>query len=55
MKRIKESLADQTGGTAIEYGLIAGFMGLGIIASLTQVKDAWFILANDVKNGFASK
>ena len=32
--RIKNFLADQSGATAIEYGLIAGLVSIVIIASL---------------------
>jgi pilus assembly protein Flp/PilA len=31
---------DESGATAIEYGLIAAIIGVGIIASLGYVKDA---------------
>ena len=31
---------DESGATAIEYGLIAAIIGVGIIASLGTVKDA---------------
>jgi pilus assembly protein Flp/PilA len=30
---------DDSGATAIEYGLIAAFIGVGIIAGLTQLRD----------------
>jgi pilus assembly protein Flp/PilA len=29
---------DESGATAIEYGLIAAIIGVGIVAALTQVK-----------------
>ena len=29
---------DESGATAIEYGLIAAFIGVGIITGLTQLK-----------------
>jgi pilus assembly protein Flp/PilA len=31
---------DESGATAIEYGLIAAIIGVGIIASLTGIKTA---------------
>lgn len=43
-------LADETGATAIEYGLILGLMVVGIVAALTSVGTASneaFIAAND--------
>ncbi len=33
-------LQDESGATAIEYGLIAAVIGVGIIAALTNVKTA---------------
>ena len=40
MKFINRFLKDKTGATAIEYGLIAAIVGVGIIASLGPLKDA---------------
>lgn len=37
---IRKFLADETGATAIEYGLITAIVALGIIAGLSQVRDA---------------
>ena len=37
---MKKFLKDESGATAIEYGLIAAIIGVGIIASLGTVKDA---------------
>ena len=33
-------VSDESGATAIEYGLIAAIVGVGIIASLGTLKDA---------------
>lgn len=33
-------LKDESGATAIEYGLIAAILGVGIVASLGPLKDA---------------
>lgn len=33
-------IKDEAGATAIEYGLIAAIIGVGIIAALGNVKDA---------------
>lgn len=35
MSMIKDFLNDESGATAIEYGLIAGLVAVGIIAALT--------------------
>lgn len=37
MKRIKNFLADESGATAIEYGLIAGLIAVAIIVAVTGV------------------
>ena len=36
-KRFREFRADQSGATAIEYGLITALIALGIIAALTAM------------------
>ena len=35
---------DESGATAIEYGLIAALVGVGIIAALTQLEGALSVL-----------
>ena len=40
MKFINRFLKDKTGATAIEYGLIAAIVGVGIIASLGPLKES---------------
>lgn len=35
MRRLRHMMADQTGATAIEYALIAGFIAAVIIAAVT--------------------
>jgi pilus assembly protein Flp/PilA len=42
---------NESGATAIEYGLIAAILGLGIIASLTQVRQGIFTLWQRISNG----
>jgi pilus assembly protein Flp/PilA len=37
---IKHFLADECGATAVEYGLIAGLIVVGLLAGLTNVADA---------------
>jgi pilus assembly protein Flp/PilA len=38
MKLVQRFLKDESGATAIEYGLIAAGISVAIIATLTQVK-----------------
>jgi len=33
-------IKDESGATAIEYGLLAAIMGIGIVAGLTSLRDA---------------
>lgn len=40
MSLLSRFLADETGATAIEYGLIAAILGVGIIASLQSLKNS---------------
>ena len=37
LKRIRDFARDQSGATAIEYGLIAGLIGVVIISAVTSV------------------
>lgn len=39
---------DESGATAIEYGLIAAIIGVGIVAALTQVQGGLRTLFGDV-------
>lgn len=41
-------LQDEEGATAIEYGLIAGIIAVGIIASLSSVRTALAGLFTDI-------
>ena len=41
-------LKDESGVTAIEYGLIAAFVGVGIIVSLGPLRDGLNTLLNKV-------
>lgn len=36
----KKLVADRAGATAIEYGLIAAFISLGMVASLPSIKES---------------
>jgi pilus assembly protein Flp/PilA len=40
---------DQSGATAIEYGLIAAIVGIGIIVGLGALRDGLNTLFNNVK------
>ena len=42
-------LKDESGVTAIEYGLIAAIIGVGIIVSLNPLRDALNAMFNNVK------
>ncbi|MCA3565033.1 MAG: Flp family type IVb pilin [Methylocystis sp.] len=53
MRLVKKSLADQSGATAIEYGLFAGLLSFGIVVSLTNIKDSWVGMANNIVNVLA--
>ena len=46
---------DESGATAIEYGLIAAIIGVGIIASLSSVKDALITNFGAVSTGLATR
>jgi pilus assembly protein Flp/PilA len=40
------------GATAIEYGLIAGLVSIGIVAGLSVIGDSLTNTFNEVSNGF---
>jgi len=42
-------IRDETGATAIEYALIAGIVGLGIIVALSAISDGLNLQFNNVK------
>ncbi|WP_072395044.1 Flp family type IVb pilin [Hyphomicrobium sp. CS1GBMeth3] len=46
---IQRFLADETGGTAIEYGLIAALVGMGIVVGLSNVTAGLTELFDTVK------
>ena len=45
---ITQFMMDESGVTAIEYGLIAAFIGVGIIVSLGPLRDGLNTLFNNV-------
>ncbi|EKF44336.1 Flp family type IVb pilin [Nitratireductor indicus] len=46
-------LKDESGATAIEYGLLAALIGVGIIAAVTGVRDALQTTFGSVSTGLA--
>ena len=56
MKSIVKRFAnDESGATAIEYGLIAAIVGVGIIVGLGNLKDGLNTLFGDVKTELGKK
>jgi pilus assembly protein Flp/PilA len=54
MKAIVTHFAkDEAGATAIEYGLIAAIVGIGIIVGLVALRDGLNTLFNNVKTDLA--
>jgi pilus assembly protein Flp/PilA len=51
VKTLVSFVRDESGATAIEYGLIAGTIALGIILSLTSIKDGYTNLYQQISNG----
>lgn len=51
---IRTFLKDESGATAIEYGLIVALIALGIIAGLKDVRAALIDLFNVAHEGFKS-
>ncbi len=45
---VKRFLADENGGTAIEYGLIAALLGMGLVLSLTNMQTSLVALFSSV-------
>lgn len=39
-RSLRDLFADESGATAVEYGLIAGLIVVALLAGLTQVADA---------------
>jgi pilus assembly protein Flp/PilA len=51
LKIIRAFIRNESGTTAIEYGLIAGTIALGIILSLNSIKDGYTNLYIQIANG----
>jgi pilus assembly protein Flp/PilA len=54
MTSFREFLNNENGATAIEYGLIAALIGVGIILSLGNLRDSYSGLYNKIYNGLGS-
>ncbi len=48
--RLKGFVSDQSGATAIEYGLIASLIALVVIASMTNLSNVMWTKMNNVAN-----
>ena len=48
MKTVANFMNDESGATAIEYGLIAALVSVGIIAALTTLGDGLFDLFDGI-------
>jgi Flp pilus assembly pilin Flp len=52
MNRLRPFLADERGGTAIEYALIAVLLGTGLIGGLTTVGQSLLAFFTDFAEDF---
>lgn len=48
---IRRFLDDEAGATAIEYGIIAGVVGLGIVIGLSAIREGLNEIFNNVAEG----
>ena len=55
MQKFTRFLKDESGATAIEYGLIAALIAVAIITAVTAVGDNTETTFNDVANGIATR
>ncbi len=51
MKKFERFVKDESGATAIEYGLIAAAIGLMLVVALPTLKSALKATFNSVENG----
>lgn len=51
---VSRFVKDESGATAIEYGLIAALVGVGIIAALSQLRDNLNTTFDAVSNELAT-
>lgn len=54
MTLLKRFVRDDHAATAIEYGLIAALIALGILASLGNIRDSYVAIYNKINNGLNS-
>jgi len=54
MELLSRFINDESGATAIEYGLVAVFMGIAVITALNAVGQKLRSTFNDVSNNLAS-
>jgi pilus assembly protein Flp/PilA len=54
MKTYLKFMSDESGATAIEYGLIAAVVGIGIIIGLGTLKDALNKTFSDVSSAMTT-
>ena len=52
MSLIHQLIDDESGATAIEYGLIAGLIAVAVIAALTTLGDSLEGLFNSISDSF---
>jgi pilus assembly protein Flp/PilA len=53
MTTLSRFMKDETGATAIEYGLIAAIVGVGLIASLRDIKSNLSRMFENVNSGLS--
>jgi pilus assembly protein Flp/PilA len=55
MNTFSRFLKDESGATAIEYGLIAAIVGVGIVVALQGLQGALVDTFGDVEEGLATR
>ena len=54
MNLVKRLVSEESGATAVEYGLIAGLVAVAVIAALTALGDSLNSLFSDVADTVSS-
>lgn len=54
MNSIKKFILDDTGVTAIEYGLIAALIAVGIIAAVTTIGERLVLAFEKIRDGLSA-
>jgi pilus assembly protein Flp/PilA len=52
---LRRFIQNESGATAIEYGLLAGILGVGLIVGYTNVKDGVFGLYTNLKTELTAR